>query len=68
MVTINENELAKRVSEIREKVAGNTYNEILEVYLEGYADGYNAALGKPPTKEGSTADLKELEKEAEVND
>ena len=37
-------------------------------YEVGYADGYNAALGKPPTKEGSTADLKELEKEAEVND
>jgi hypothetical protein len=37
-------ELSKRITAIREKIGGSTYNEILEVYLEGYSDGYDKAI------------------------
>ena len=36
--------------------------EIVEMwYNQGYADGYNAAIGKPAVKLGGTTDQKELE-------
>ncbi|MEA1997731.1 MAG: hypothetical protein U9N61_00185 [Euryarchaeota archaeon] len=55
--------MAKEVKEIANSIE-NMLNELREVwYAEGCADGYNAAIAKPPMKRGSTDELKELEEE-----
>jgi uncharacterized coiled-coil DUF342 family protein len=37
-------ELSKKIAAIRKEAGGDTHKEVLDVYLEGYADGYNKAI------------------------
>jgi hypothetical protein len=55
--------LEKINGKMHERMSSDTHNVIVEVYLEGYADGYNNAVEELAAKANETSDRNVLKEE-----